>query len=312
MKRLVFAVGDPAGVGPRVSIDAARAMVARAEVTLVGCGAQLGAMAPELDVLDVGDVALATVDSHRASVEGGRAQLAALDRAIDEVIAGRADAIVTGPVSKAAITSTGARFVGQTEHLAQRAGLRDDEVTMMFLGPKLKVALVTTHLAVRDLPHAISERRIVRATRHLGEALMRLGALRGARVVVTGLNPHAGEDGLFGDEEPRTITPAITRARAEAPFADHALVLEGPTPAEAAFRFAADARVAGVVAMFHDQATIASKLLDWGHAVNVTWGLPFVRTSVDHGVGYDAARAGTIESSGMIAAAEMALALIGA
>jgi 4-hydroxythreonine-4-phosphate dehydrogenase len=311
VKRLVFAVGDPAGVGPRVSIDAARAIAGRAHVTLVGSGDQLQAMGAT-DVIDVGAVSGEVIASHRASVEGGRVQLAALDRAIDEVLAGRADAIVTGPVNKAAITSTGARFVGQTEHLAQRAGLRDDDVTMMFLGPKLKVSLATTHLAVRDLSSAITEARVARAARHLGEALVRLGTPTGARVVVSGLNPHAGEDGLFGDEEPRAIGPAITRARAEAPFADRRLVLEGPTPAEAAFRFAADGRVAGVVAMFHDQATIASKLLDWGNASNVTWGLPFVRTSVDHGVGYDAARSGVIESSGMIAAAEMALALIGA
>jgi 4-hydroxy-L-threonine phosphate dehydrogenase PdxA len=182
---------------------------------------------------------------------------------------------------------------------------------MMFLGPRLNVALVTTHLAVADVPSAITERRVARAIRHLGAALVRLGTPAGSRVVVTGLNPHAGEDGLFGDDEPRAIAPAIVVVRREPPFSDGALVLEGPTPAEAAFRFAADARVAGVVTMMHDQATIASKLLDWGHAVNVTWGLPFVRTSVDHGVGYEAARTGAIEATGMIAAAELALRLIG-
>jgi 4-hydroxythreonine-4-phosphate dehydrogenase len=221
---------------------------------------------------------------------------------------------VTGPVNKAAITRGGTakeEFVGQTEHLARRAGLPDDAVTMMFLGPRLNVALVTTHLAVRDVPDAITEARVARAIRHLADALVRLSPPRGARVVVTGLNPHAGEDGMFGDDEPRAITPAIVRVRADAVFASGALVLDGPTPAEAAFRFAADARVLGVVTMMHDQATIASKLLDWGHAVNVTWGLPFVRTSVDHGVGYEAARTGTIESTGMIAAAELALKLVG-
>lgn len=304
-------VGDPAGVGPIVSVAAARALGARARVTLVGDAAQLRALAPELDVIDVGAVSAAAVRSHAASAEGGRAQIAALDRAIDEVLAGSADAIVTGPVNKAAITSAGTAFVGQTEHLARRAGLPDDAVTMMFLGPRLKVALVTTHLAVRDVPHEVTEERVLRAITHLGAALVRLAVPRGSTLVVTGLNPHAGEDGLFGDDEPRAIGPAIVRARALEPFVDGTLVLAGPTPAEAAFRAAADGRVAGVVTMMHDQATIASKLLDWGRAVNVTWGLPFIRTSVDHGVGYDAARAGTVESSGMIAAVELALALLG-
>jgi len=308
--RLVMSVGDPAGVGPIVSVAAARAIADRATVTLVGVGAQLRTLAPELDVIDVAAVSQAAIDAHAATDEGGRAQIAGLDRAIDEVLAGRADAIVTGPVSKAAITRTGTPFVGQTEHLARRCGLADDAVTMMFLGPKLNVALVTTHLAVKDVPREITETRVLRATRHLGEALVRLRAPRGAKLVVTGLNPHAGEDGLFGDDEPRAIVPAIERARREAPFVDGSIVLEGPMPAEAAFRFAADGRFAGVVTMMHDQATIASKLLDWGYAVNVTWGLPFVRTSVDHGVGYEAARTGAIESTGMIAAAELALRLV--
>lgn len=309
--RLVVPVGDPAGVGPVVSVAAARALGDRARVALVGDAARLRALGATCEVIDVGPVSETVVRAHAASEEGGRAQIAALERAIDEVTAGRADAIVTGPVNKAAITRAGVAFVGQTEHLARRAGRADDEVTMMFLGPRLSVALVTTHLAVRDVPREITEARVARAIRHLGEALSRLGAPRGARLVVTGLNPHAGEDGLFGDEEPRAIVPAMSSLRGEGPFASGALVLEGPTPAEAAFRYAADGKVLGVVTMMHDQATIASKLLDWGHAVNVTWGLPFVRTSVDHGVGYEAARTGAIEASGMIAAAELALRLVG-
>jgi 4-hydroxythreonine-4-phosphate dehydrogenase len=308
--RLVMPVGDPAGVGPVVAVAAARAVLDRAEVRLVGSAVQLGALAPELSVIDAGAVSRAAIDAHAATEEGGLAQLRALDLAIDEVLAGRADAVVTGPTNKAAITRAGTAFVGQTEHLARRAGLPDDDVTMLFLGPRLNVGLVTTHLSVRAAPDAITEPRVHRTIVHLGEALARLAPPRGARVIVTGLNPHAGEDGLFGDEEPRVIAPAIARARGASPYASGALALEGPAPAEAAFRAAADGRAFGIVTMLHDQATIASKLLDWGHAVNTTWGLPFVRTSVDHGVGYEAARTGVIEASGMIAAAEMALRLV--
>lgn len=311
--RLAFSVGDPAGVGPVVAVAAARALRDRADVTLVGDATQLAALlgddAGSITLDDVGRVSQAAIDAHAASEEGGHAQLAALNHANDMVVRGDADALVTGPVSKASITRSGVPFVGQTEHLARRVGLADDDVTMMFLGPRLSVALVTTHLAIRVLPDAITTTRTLRAIRHLGEALVRLGAAEGSSLVVAGLNPHAGEDGLFGDEEPRVIAPAILLARTEEPFASGRLALVGPRPAETAFREAAEGRVAGVVAMMHDQATIASKLLDWGNAVNVTWGLPILRTSVDHGVGYDAARSGQIDPGGMIAAAELALRL---
>jgi 4-hydroxythreonine-4-phosphate dehydrogenase len=152
---------------------------------------------------------------------------------------------------------------------------------------------------------------VLRTIAHLAEAMLRLvpraADNRSApRIVVTGLNPHAGEDGLFGDEEPRAIAPAIEEARALQVFRDGRLRLDGPIGAETAFRQAASGEIAAVVAMAHDQATIASKLLDWTLAVNVTWGLPFVRTSVDHGVAYDAAAAGTADPRGMASAIAMA------
>ncbi len=310
---LVFSVGDPAGVGPFVSVAAARAIRERADVTLVGDAAQLtallGADAASIALVDVGRLSRGAIEAHAPTDEGGHAQLVALDHANDIVTRGDADALVTAPVSKASISRAGVAFIGQTEHLARRVGLADDDVTMMFLGPRLRVALVTTHLAIRRVPDEITASRALRTIRHLGEALVRLDAPPGARLVVAGLNPHAGEENLFGDEETRVLAPAIALASAEPPFASGRLTLVGPAPAETAFREAAEGRATGVVAMMHDQATIASKLLDWGQAVNVTWGLPILRTSVDHGVGYDAARSGQIDPSGMIAAAELALRL---
>jgi 4-hydroxythreonine-4-phosphate dehydrogenase len=146
---------------------------------------------------------------------------------------------------------------------------------------------------------------------HLIEVALRLprSSQAAPRIVVTGLNPHAGEAGLFGDEEPRAILPAVEQARALRPFSDGRAQLLGPMGAETAFRQAASGEVDAVVAMSHDQATIASKLLDWTQAVNVTWGLPFVRTSVDHGVAYDAAAGGTADARGMISAIAMAQSL---
>jgi 4-hydroxythreonine-4-phosphate dehydrogenase len=326
---LVISVGDPAGIGPEVSIrgaatieddavviagDADRlealavvAGVAKERLVRVSLDDDLRVEPGRLYLAHAGAWSDALLSAGRASAEGGAAQLLALDTAVAAVRAGRARALVTGPTSKEAIASAGTPFVGQTEHLARAAGMVDDAVTMMFLGPRLRVALVMTHLAVRDAPSAVTPERVARSITHLGEALVRLGVRRERpRVLVAGLNPHAGEGGLFGDEEPRAIRPGMEAAAARPPIASGTVELAGLAPAESAFRAAARGDVDGVVAMLHDQATIASKLLDWGEAVNVTWGLPFVRTSVDHGVAYDAASAGTADAKGMIAALRMA------
>jgi 4-hydroxythreonine-4-phosphate dehydrogenase len=260
----------------------------------------------ELGLLHVASWSAAMCASHAPSAEGGEAQLRALDEAISVVLAGAGRAVVTGPTSKEAIVAAGHPFVGQTERLAQRAGLADDDVTMMFLGPRLRVALATTHLALADVPAQVTSARVTRATRHLIEALLSAHDERPLRVLVSGLNPHAGEHGLFGSEEAVAIEPALRQLEALPSVVAGDVLLEGPVPAEAAFRYASAGRAHGVVAMYHDQATIASKLLDWGSAVNVTWGLPFVRTSVDHGVAYDAARAGSADDEGMVAAIAMA------
>src|SRR5204862_1257304 len=141
-------------------------------------------------------------------------------------------ALVTAPISKEAVVLSGTAFVGHTEHLARRAGLADDDVTMIFLGPRLRVALVTTHLAVRDVPGAITERRVARTIVHLAEALVRTG--RRPSIAVASLNPHAGEGGLFGDEELRAIAPAIDRARTLEPLASGRARIVGIVPAETA------------------------------------------------------------------------------
>lgn len=326
---LALSTGDPAGIGPAISVHAALSLVREGErVVLFGDAAQLNRLAleqgsglfpvverapllrePGVVVVDTGRVDARVIARHAPDAECGRAQLHSLDCALGAVREGAADALVTAPTSKEAIVLSGAPFVGQTEHLARAARIKDDDVTMMFIGPRLKTALVTTHLAVREVPAAVTRPRVLRATLHLGEALVRLGVAEGAPIAIAALNPHAGEHGLFGDEEPRILEPALEDARRRVPFSTNRLLLTGIVPAETAFRRASEGALAGVVAMMHDQATIASKLLDWGAAVNVTWGLPFVRTSVDHGVAYDAAKSGTGDPSAMIAAARLALVL---
>jgi 4-hydroxythreonine-4-phosphate dehydrogenase len=286
--------------------QARRLGVAEARLVTVARGMERDLAPGMVGVLDAGVPWTSEARRHAATGDGGRAQLAALDAALEAALAGRVRAIVTAPMSKAAVNLGGHDFIGHTEHLARAAGLADDDVTMMFLGPRLNVALATTHVAVADLPAEVTTARVLRTIEHLAQALLRLHPGEPLRIGVTGLNPHAGEGGLFGDEEIRAIEPAVRLALARAPFADGSVKLTGPLGAETALRFAASAELDGVVAMTHDQATVASKLLDWALAVNVTWGLPFVRTSVDHGVAYDAAERGDADATGMRSALAMA------
>ena len=330
---LAISAGDPAGVGPVVTAAALarglgtdRALVygdaAWMERALRRYGfeafkrvetADAANLGPgEVGLVHVADWPLTMVQSRAATIDGGGVQREALEAACDAAIDGAARAIVTGPVSKEAVSLSGVPFRGQTEHLARRAGVHVENVTMMFLGPRLKVALVATHWPIKQVPSTVTRAHIERTVLHLTDALRRwLPETKPLQIQVTGLNPHAGEAGLLGTEEETTIGPTLDDLREEAPYSTGEVQLLGPTPAEAAFRYAADGRAHGVVAMFHDQATIPSKILDWGEAVNVTWGLPFVRTSVDHGVAYDAAAAGTASESGMLAAIRAARRLAG-
>lgn len=330
---LAISTGDPAGVGPVVTAAALAQCLGGDRALVYGdagwmeralrrygfeafrrmAASDAGTLAPgEVGLVHVADWPIAMVQARAPTINGGIVQREALEAACDAVLGGAARAIVTGPVSKEAVSLSGVSFQGQTEHLARRAGVHVENVTMMFLGPRLKVALVATHWAIKRVPSTVTREHIDRTVRHLTDALSRWNPDdKPLRIEVTGLNPHAGEGGLLGTEEETIIGPTLEDLRDDPPYATGEVELLGPTPAEAAFRYAADGRAHGVVAMFHDQATIPSKLLDWGEAVNVTWGLPFVRTSVDHGVAYDAAASGTASESGMVAAIAAAQRLSG-
>jgi 4-hydroxythreonine-4-phosphate dehydrogenase len=230
-----------------------------------------------------------------------------VDVATDLVSGGRADALVTGPVSKDAIARSGApgsaTFRGHTEHLATR--LEAPEVTMAFHNGALTTALVTTHVPLSAVARAIRPPAVARAifwTAWLVDRLRDGRNKRPRRLAVAALNPHAGEGGLLGHEEQRAITPGMERARTRLAEAGIAVEVFGPVPAESAFRIAAGGGYDAVVAMYHDQATIPMKLLGFGEAVNVSLGLPIVRTSVDHGTAYDRAYQGTADARGMVEA----------
>lgn len=335
MKRPVLAVsvGCPSGVGPEVAVAAA-ARVASARCVLVGdesvilraakvrriAARRLIAVrdAREARALGPGEIGVWSASTRLAepalpghpNAAAGAAQLAWIDEATDLVRSGVAAALVTGPVSKLAIATSGAPnsagFRGHTEHLAER--LEADEVVMAFRSSELTTALVTTHLPLAEVPEAVTPLGVARTAYWLADLLRRLGVRR-PRVAVAALNPHAGEGGLLGGEEGARIAPGVALGRARIEREGRAAEIVGPIGAETAFRLAAKGEFDGVVAMYHDQATIPSKLLGFGEAVNVTLGLPIVRTSVDHGTAYDLAGTGRADARGMREAMELAVRL---
>jgi 4-hydroxythreonine-4-phosphate dehydrogenase len=329
--RAMVTMGCPSGIGPEVSLVAATQERA-ARVLLVGDhGAALAVAAGRgidpgclVRVTDpraawslprgrvaiwqpTSDLAQADRRSGRPTRAAGAAQLAWVDAACDRVAKGDGDALVTGPVSKEQIVRSGAPgsrgFIGHTEHLQQRLHAR--EVVMAFWSSALVTSLATTHLPLARVSRSLSAAVVARATFWLAWLLSRLSR-RLPRIAVAALNPHAGEGGLLGGEERSSVVPGIARARARLAKAGVAAAIEGPIPAETAFRLAVAHRWSGVVAMYHDQATIPMKLIGFGEAVNVSLGLPIVRTSVDHGTAYDRAGTWTADASGMRLAIELA------
>jgi 4-hydroxythreonine-4-phosphate dehydrogenase len=333
--RLALSVGCPCGIGPEVALAAAVRSKRGARVLLVGDEGALRSAATGLRVpqarlarVPVPEAAwtvarsvvpvwqptkdLASRDRApgRPTARSGAAQLAWVDAACDLVAAGGADALVTGPVSKEAIVRSrapgSAGFFGHTEHLQRR--LRAREVVMAFWAPRLVTALVTTHVPLERVPAAITPASVARATYWLAWLLARLGD-RPPRVAVAALNPHAGEGGILGRQETTRIAPGIARARVRLAADGLRATIDGPVPAESAFRLALAGRWDGVVAMYHDQATIPMKVAGFGEAVNVSLGLPIVRTSVDHGTAYDRAGKWTADASGMRGAIALAVRL---
>ena len=225
---------------------------------------------------------------------GGNEALAAIDQAIDLALAKTVDGIVTAPVSKERISKIGVPFIGHTEHLAARAGVT--QPVMCFVAGTLRVALVTTHVSLRKLPDMITADRILGVLRETAAGLRTYFGVLEPRLAVCGLNPHAGEAGEFGREELETIAPAIAAARREG------IRAEGPYAADTVWKRPSDA----IVAMYHDQGLGPIKAMH-PDAVNVTLGLPFVRTSPDHGTAFDIAGKGVADPKPMIAAIALAI-----
>jgi len=348
---LAITLGDPAGVGPEVALRAARALLvsrgARAasaatrapvapRVVLIGdleatretvarlrlgvgvapCtaseltsgGAIVASRRGLVLPLLVPDPALARPLRERErrpgapSVAGARTAYATIRRAVDLATAGAIDAICTAPINKEWFDRAGVASTGHTEILADLSGAKN--VRLMMAHPRLRIVLATTHLALRDVPRALTIGGLVDTITVTADHLRRWFGIARPRVAVAALNPHASDGGVYGDEEARVIAPAIRRARARR------IDAFGPVPADTLFS-ALGPRCDAAVTMYHDQGLIPVKQLGVHEAVNVTLGLPFVRTSPDHGTAYDVARSGGADPRSMQAALALALELAG-
>ncbi|HET6411152.1 MAG TPA: 4-hydroxythreonine-4-phosphate dehydrogenase PdxA [Anaeromyxobacter sp.] len=314
--RIAISLGDPSGIGAEVT-GRALLRLRRELVPLVFGDPRL--FARELSLLDlpvlspaepiprggalVAVTRLRAADARpgRPAPAGGAAQLAYLEAAFEAVRRGEAAALCTAPVSKAQVARASPGFVGHTEWLEARCGVRRS--VMMLAGKRLRVALVTNHVAFDRLRRALSTERIAETLILTHRALKDLLGMKSPRLALAALNPHGGEQGAFGREEASLLEPALARARALGVLA------AGPFPADSVFFRAALGEFDAVVALYHDQGLIPVKLLDAvakDPAVNVTLGLPIVRTSPDHGVAYDIAGQGRANPASMIAALRLA------
>jgi 4-hydroxythreonine-4-phosphate dehydrogenase len=301
---IAITTGEPAGIGPEIAVAAAAA--SRLPTVLIG-DRQLLQQAAQTAGVDwplpawVGIEHLAVeapVVPGRLDARNARYVLRTLDAAIDGCLRGHFRAMVTAPVHKGVINDAGVPFTGHTEYLAERTGAR--HVVMLLVGGGMRVALATTHLPLAQVAGAITAELLAATLDVLQHDLRERFGLPRPRIGVAGLNPHAGEGGHLGREEIEVIAPALAAARARG------IDAAGPLPADTLFVPAMLARFDAVLAMFHDQGLPVLKHAGFGHGVNVTLGLPLVRTSVDHGTALDLAGGGSADAGSMKAALELA------
>jgi 4-hydroxythreonine-4-phosphate dehydrogenase len=295
--KIAVTLGDPSGIGPEIianSLNKLDEAMARRVVVFGDRGVLKGGIPAAIDLREVTRLAEADARPGAPNAAGAAAQVAYLEAAVAAAIAGDVGAIVTAPISKTQVRRAGFAFDGHTEFLATTLGAARH--AMMFAGPKLKVVLATVHVPLRDVPGRITAARIVDCVELAAESMARDFGIAAPRVGVVGLNPHAGEAGLFGREEIDTLAPAIETCRAAG------IDVRGPLIPDAAFRDAVAGACDVLIALYHDQALIPVKLVDFEEAVNVTLGLPIVRTSPDHGVAYDIAGTGTARATSFFAA----------
>jgi len=323
-KPLALTLGEPAGIGPDITIKAwlrrhelklppfyllgdsdlldKRARALDVEVRLAEVTAQeaIAAFADALPVVSTG--APATAAPGRPDGNSANAAITSIRQAVGDVIAGRASAVVTNPIAKSVLYSAGFNHPGHTEFLAELAGSggRAPQPVMMLWSPALAVVPVTIHLALREAIANLTTEQIVSTSRIVAQSLRARFGIAQPRLAISGLNPHAGEDGSLGTEDQTIVAPAVQALR------DEGIDARGPLPADTMFHAAARATYDCAICMYHDQALIPIKTLAFDDAVNVTLGLPFIRTSPDHGTAFDIAGTGRASPASLIAALRLA------
>jgi 4-hydroxythreonine-4-phosphate dehydrogenase len=320
MKKLAVTMGDPGGVGPEIIVKAVSSpevrrycvpivigepSVMEKALTLLRRPLKLKIIGSPKDskpargvVEMISAISLAVkFEKNRPTPEGGIAAAGYIRKAVELALNKLVDGIVTAPISKEALKMAGLKWPGHTEMLADLTGTKD--YTMMLIGGPLRVILVTIHTALKNVPNLITKRKIVGVIRLAKRACDMLG-IRNPKIAVAGLNPHAGEKGIFGDEEIREIIPAVREAMKAG------IPVSGPFPPDSIFHKAYRGDIDIIVSMYHDQGLIPLKMIAFEKGVNVTVGLPFIRTSPDHGTAYDIAWKGIADPSSMIEAIKLA------
>jgi 4-hydroxythreonine-4-phosphate dehydrogenase len=323
-KPLALTLGEPAGVGPDITIAAwlrrrelglpafyllgdealiaqrAKALGAEISIAAVSAGEAAAAFANALPVVAIGEHATAMPGKPDAS--SAPAALASIREAVADVRAGRAGAVVTNPIAKSVLYRAGFRHPGHTEFLAELAGTGDrvPQPVMMLWSPRLAVVPVTIHVSLRDALAQLTSDLIISTVRIVATELESRFGIARPRIAISGLNPHAGEDGSLGHEEQTVIAPALKVLRSDG------IDAKGPLPADTMFHEAARNSYDCAVCMYHDQALIPIKTVAFDDAVNVTLGLPFIRTSPDHGTAFDIAGTGKANPASLIAALKLA------
>jgi 4-hydroxythreonine-4-phosphate dehydrogenase len=320
---IAITMGDPAGIGPEIIVKALgeRTVFAQSRPVVLGDEWILSDAArwlkaplkikriqePEegvfrqgvLNLIPLTDLSRAGVPLGAPRSQGGAAAYRYIERGVELAQRGSVDALVTAPISKEALHAAGYPFPGHTELLAKMTGSGDH--VMMLAGPRLRVSLVTTHIPLRQVPGALTRERIIRTIAITSQGLKTYWGIPSPQLAVAGLNPHAGEGGIFGTEEQEVIAPAIAECRQKG------MSVFGPLPADSLFFHAAAGRYDAVVSLYHDQGLIPLKLLHFRDGVNITLGLPIIRTSVDHGTGYDIAGQGVADPTSLINAILLAV-----
>lgn len=284
LPRIAITVGDPSGIGPEIAVKSSLDPRVREVAEIVVYGPST-------------DEALKAFKTGEVTAESGRVAYETILQAVEDVQAERLDALVTGPINKAAFAAAGLPWKGHTDLLAHLTNA--PRVAMMFHSQSLRVVLATVHVPLAEVPQCLTAERLETTIRLAAAELPRFG-FPSPRLALAGLNPHAGEGGLLGKEEVERFSPVVVACRSDN------IDITGPLPADTVFVNAVRGQFDAVVACYHDQGLIPAKLVAFGETVNVTLGLPIIRTSVDHGTAFDIAGQGVADSSSMVEAVILA------